>query len=135
MLNQYNLTPKQEAFAQAFVTLGIASEAYKQAYDAEAMNDNSVRVEACLLLKNENVAARVKMLQNDAKEALQITREMIASKMFDIMSNTKDEKTAIKAGESLSKLMGLNEPDKLDLGGGGFSINIVNPNNTLTNKD
>lgn len=130
--DENGLTPKMEAFAQAFVKLGIASNAYKEAYDADGMNDNSVKKEACLLLKNPDVKARVKELQNDAKEALQITREMISEKMFDIMSNTLDEKTAIKAGESLSKLLGLSEPDKIDIGTGGFSINIVNPNQSPT---
>lgn len=132
MKNEFGLTPKQEAFAQAFVDLGVASQAYRSAYDAEGMNDNTVKKEACLLLQNEDVAKRVAELRNEAKEALQITREMIASKMFDIMTKTQDEKTAIKAGESLSKLLGLNEPDKIDVGGTGFSINIVNPNQAPT---
>jgi len=128
--DENGLTPKMEAFAQAFVKLGIASDAYKEAYDADGMKIGTIYTEACLLLKTPDVKARVKELQNDAKEALQITREMIANKMFEIMSKTNDEKTALKAGENLSKLLGLSEPDKIDLGTGGFSINIINPKHT-----
>ena len=125
--DENGLTPKMEAYAQAFVKLGIASDAYKEAYDASGMKDGTIYTEASLLLKNPAVKARVKELQNDAKEALQISREMIANKMLDIMNKTKDEKTALKAGESLSKLLGLSEPDRIDIGSGGFSINIINP--------
>lgn len=125
--NEYGLTPKQEAFAQAFIDLGVASHAYKKAYNTENMEYTTIKREAHELVKHPAVSARIKMLRDEAKEDIQITREMIASKMYDIMSNTKDEKTAIKAGESLSKLMGLNEPDKLDFNGGGFNINIIKP--------
>ena len=39
MSNQ--LTPKQEKFAQVYVECGNASEAYRQAYNAENMQDDS----------------------------------------------------------------------------------------------
>jgi len=37
------LTPKREAFAQLVVTLGNASEAYRQVYSAENMNPDTVK--------------------------------------------------------------------------------------------
>ena len=37
------LTVKQEAFCQNYLELGNASEAYRQAYDAEDMNSNVVK--------------------------------------------------------------------------------------------
>lgn len=46
------LTPKQEAFAQRFVETGNASEAYRQAYNAEAMKAETVHRKAKELMDN-----------------------------------------------------------------------------------
>ena len=51
-----DLTIKQERFAQRYVELGNASEAYRQSYDAEDMSDEAIRVEASRLLDNPNVS-------------------------------------------------------------------------------
>ncbi|OWK36917.1 terminase small subunit [Fimbriiglobus ruber] len=56
-------TPKQEKFCQKYIELGNASEAYRQAYDAENMSPEAIGVEACRLLQNPKVALRIEDLQ------------------------------------------------------------------------
>lgn len=58
------LTPKQEAFAQAYVETGNASEAYRRAYNAEAMKPNVISVKACELLSSGKVSVRVAELRD-----------------------------------------------------------------------
>ena len=47
---ELKLTIKQEAFARAYVETGNASEAYRRAYNAENMKQESIAVRACELL-------------------------------------------------------------------------------------
>ena len=67
------LTPKQEAFALAYVETGNASEAYRRAYSAEKMKPASVAVNASKLLADAKVALRVQELQAKAVERHEIT--------------------------------------------------------------
>jgi Terminase small subunit len=54
-----DLTPKQEAFAQAYVEGGNAAAAYRQCYDVSpSAKSETVWSEASLLLGNPNVTAR-----------------------------------------------------------------------------
>jgi phage terminase small subunit len=57
------LTPKQERFARKYVELGNASEAYRQAYDAENMSGAAINEEAYRLTKNPDIALRILDLQ------------------------------------------------------------------------
>ena len=66
---QKALTPKQEAFARAYVETGNASEAYRRAYDADNMKPEVVKVKACELLKNGNVAVTVEALRRSTPNA------------------------------------------------------------------
>ena len=53
------LTPKQEAFAMAYVECGNASNAYRMAYDVnENTSDNSISVEASKLRNNPKITLR-----------------------------------------------------------------------------
>lgn len=46
------LTIKQEAFCQAYIETGNASEAYRTAYAADKMKPEAVHVQACKLQDN-----------------------------------------------------------------------------------
>jgi phage terminase small subunit len=70
------LTPKQDAFARAYVVTGDASAAYRSAYDAENMSAKTVNEAASRLLVHGKVAARVAELQQRKVEA--------AAEKFDI---------------------------------------------------
>ncbi|QEL19330.1 terminase small subunit [Limnoglobus roseus] len=58
-----NLTPKQEKFAQKYIELGNAAEAYRQSYDAKKMTDKTTWEAASRLLADSKVAARVNELK------------------------------------------------------------------------
>ena len=70
--NKYGLTPKQEAFAHAYVRLGNASEAYRQAYESNG-NGDTVRHEGEDLLANPHVSPRIDFLAQLALEAAEAT--------------------------------------------------------------
>lgn len=70
-------TPKQEAFARAYVETANASEAYRRSYDASGMKDSSVHVNACKLLSDTKVAQRVSALQEAAAKRHNVTVDKI----------------------------------------------------------
>jgi phage terminase small subunit len=75
-----NLTLKQEAFSQAYISLGIGSDAYKKAgYSYLSKSDKSIHEAACRVLNNSKVQARIKELQsvvaNIAEKKFEITAE------------------------------------------------------------
>jgi phage terminase small subunit len=72
-MTERTLTPKQERFAQKYIELGNASEAYRQSYDAENMSPEAVRVEACRLLQNPNVSLTIVELQEEARKRHAVT--------------------------------------------------------------
>lgn len=61
------LTPKQEAFCQAYIETGNASEAYRTAYAADRMKPEAVHVQASKLQDNPKIALRLKELQGEIK--------------------------------------------------------------------
>ena len=76
------LTPKQEAFAMAYVESGNASKAYKAAYDVnENTNNNSISVEACKLRNNPKITLRILELQELAQERHLITVDSLTKEL------------------------------------------------------
>lgn len=78
------LTPKQSAFALAYVETGNASEAYRRAYDAEKMQPESVWVAASRVLGDANVTLRVMELQQAAQERTLVTVESITRELEEV---------------------------------------------------
>jgi phage terminase small subunit len=69
MVAHKDLTPKQEAFAQAYVETGSPAESYREAYNAAGMKPTTIKVKASELLADPKVFARVKELRA-ARQAL-----------------------------------------------------------------
>ena len=68
------LTPKQEAFAMAYVESGNASKAYKAVYNVnDNTSDNSISVEASKLRNNPKITLRILELQELAQVRHSIT--------------------------------------------------------------
>lgn len=96
------LTQKQERFVQELIKGKSQREAYKIAYDAKKMSDNSIDVNASKLLKNTKVALRYNELRTKvvkrAEEKAIITAEEvlrgIASIAKDDIKNYLSFKTA-----------------------------------------
>lgn len=87
------LTPKQEAFAQHYVTNGgNASEAYRQCYDVKPdASKNSIHVCACKVLANPKVSVRVAELQATVAAKHGVTIDRIVSELATLgFSNMQD---------------------------------------------
>lgn len=104
------LTPKQEAFAQAYVETGNASEAYRRAYNAENMKSTTVMVKACTTLAQYKIRVRVEELQGEALERHNMTVDSIAELLMEDRDFARENGTpaaAVTASMGLAKLYGL----------------------------
>lgn len=67
------LTIKQETFCQKYIETGNASEAYRQAYDAENMKPETVAKRASELLVKGDIAGRLAELRQAVQVAHNVT--------------------------------------------------------------
>ena len=136
------LTHKQELFSQLVVKLNNQSQAYRDAYDvSENIKSSTVWTKSSELMANGKVSARVEELRKKEREKHNIDRDFIINGYLEIINDTNhvfklaDLKKAdsdstkrfyklkeitsnadkLRAMENLSKMLGLNEPDKLDI--------------------
>jgi len=67
----FPLTIKQERFANLYVLLGNASEAYRQVYDVSSLNEGTVNRNAFALVRHSKVAPRIAELQTKSLAPIQ----------------------------------------------------------------
>ncbi len=134
------LTPKEQKFAELYVTLGNASEAYRQAYNVTTTNLDTIKAKASKLLAKDNISTTINKLKGELSETHKIDRAFILQGYLQIISDadytfqlgadntlTKEDKQAfyrimnqtkntdkIRALEAISKMMGLNEPEVIE---------------------
>lgn len=98
------LTPKQERFAQLYVELGTAAEAYRRAYDSEGKPEG-VQVSASRLLADPKVSLRVEELRERLAELAIWKRldslETLAAIARRDEAQDKDKVAAVKAINSM----------------------------------
>jgi hypothetical protein len=100
------LTPKQEAFAKAYIETGNASEAYRRSYDAGKMKPATVNRKAVELLENGKITARLAELQSGHQKRHEITVDSITTMLADAYALAmKPEVTAV--GAAVSAALGL----------------------------
>lgn len=75
------LTAKQEAFCLAYLETGNASEAYRQAYNAEKMKPETVNRTAKELLDNPKIATRIDSLQAEAAKRNEVTVDSLLAEL------------------------------------------------------
>jgi phage terminase small subunit len=101
------LTDKQELFCLAYVELGDKNKAYRQAYDADAMNSNSVNVAAQEVFKNPTVTLRIEELQSEIRERNKIKIDDVLSVLSDMIkfdiSELYDENDNLKSIHDIPK--------------------------------
>ena len=112
------LTPKQEAFALAYVETGNAAEAYRRAYDVKAATQHSsIYVNASKLLDNAKIMQRVRTLQEQAADMCMYTVKD-AFNEYEVARNLAlqldNASAAIAAVNGKVKLFGLDQPTKID---------------------
>ena len=94
---ELNLTPKQESFCQLYIELGNASEAYRQSYDADSMQSDTVNRRAKELLDNGKIGARLYKIRKEHAMRHNITVDSLLIELEEA------RKTALDAGK-LEKL-------------------------------
>lgn len=78
------LTKKQEDFCNYYMETGNASEAYRRSYSCDNMKESTINRQAHELLKNPNITARVKALQDDLKAHSDIKKNEILEELSAI---------------------------------------------------
>lgn len=118
------LTPKQELFCQTYVKTGNASEAYRTAYNASKMKDTTINEKSSRLLKEYKISTRVNFLRNKVEEKHDLTKDKIINRLKEIifaqeeLGVDKIDLTAMnKAIDTVNKMLGYNEPDKVEHSG------------------
>ena len=86
-----SLTSKQEKFIQALVAGKSQRQAYKEAYNAAKMKDETIDTRACELLKNSKVKARYNELLEEHKNKALYTREEAVNDLIWIKEKAKED--------------------------------------------
>lgn len=105
------LTPKQEAFCQALIETGSASDAYRRAYNAGDMKPATVNREAKALTDNPKIATRLAELQREHAERHEITVDSLVAELeaarVKAMESARGVSAAVSATMGKAKLLGL----------------------------
>lgn len=109
-MDKIKLTPKQEKFCQVYIETGNASEAYRQAYNAEKMKPESVAVKASELLANGKIAVRIDALRALHQKRHEITVDDLVKELEEarkLAFETDKAAAAVQATMGKAKLLGL----------------------------
>ncbi len=108
------LTPKQTAFAQKYIELGNASEAYRQVYQCERMKTETVHNLASRLLNHPAVNEHIHLLKAEHKARHMITvddllTELEQARVAALKASTPQSSAAVSATMAKAKLLGLDK--------------------------
>ncbi|ARU94571.1 terminase small subunit [Tatumella citrea] len=108
------LTIKQEAFCQAYIEKGNASEAYRTAYAADKMKSEAIHVQASKLLDNPKVTLRISELKGEHRKRHNITvddllDELEEARQSALKAETPQSSAAVGATMGKAKLLGLDK--------------------------
>lgn len=119
-MTELKLTPKQEQFCQLYIELGNASEAYRQAYDADSMSEGTVNTKASELLKNGKITVRLKQIRTHHQVRHNITVDMLLDELEQARLAAKGDETRrpqanvmIAATMGKAKILGLDRISRL----------------------
>lgn len=114
-MTQAKLTAKQEAFAQGIADGLGQADAYRMAYDADGMKDESIYPQASKLMKNPKIATRIAELKSQVADKQLWTREMSVKGLmsaYRIALEAKSSTGMTGAVKELNIMHGYNEPTK-----------------------
>lgn len=122
------LTPKQEAFAQAYIETGNASEAYRRSYDAGKMKAEAIHVAACELLAHPKVSVRVNELKEVALKRHSVTvddiiRELEEARILAMTGEKPQTAAMVAATMGKAKVLGLITDKQEVTGANGGPVN------------
>jgi phage terminase small subunit len=101
------LTPKQERFIQNIVSGMSQREAYKEAYNAENMKDETIDTEACKLFNDHKISTRYKELIEELKNKAIMTAQERMIWLTEVIKDVQKEKVLVEDIE-ISKTADLN---------------------------
>ncbi|ELY4459713.1 terminase small subunit [Cronobacter sakazakii] len=124
------LTIKQEAFCQAYIETGNASEAYRTAYAADKMKPEAVHVQASNLKDNPKIALRLKELQGEIRQRHNVTIDSLLAELEEarqkaLSAETPQSSAAVAATMGKAKLTGLDKQVVEITGQGGGPVRVV----------
>lgn len=100
------LTAKQEKFAQAIALEDMSqADAYRSAYDASRMSDETLYVKASELANRDNIAVRIAELRQQAMTPKVMSAQRRREKLT-MLANDEDPQVAMKAIDLLNKMDG-----------------------------
>lgn len=108
------LTIKQEAFASAIANGKTQADAYRSAYNAENMKENSVWTNASKLMSDAKVAQRVEELRKGLEKKELWTREMSVKALIGAYKDGNPT-AKIAAVKELNAMHGFNAPTQLNV--------------------
>ncbi len=110
-----SLTTKQELFVQRLIEGYSQREAYKFAYNAENMKDETIDVRASKLLKEYKVNTRYKELIEEHKQKALWNRGKAEEKLLWLLDKSQEsiEETGLKQANSNSMLNAIKELNTL----------------------
>lgn len=79
-----SLTPKQELFCQKYVLTGNKSEAYRIAYNADNMKDETIHKKASALTSKEEVRGRIQEIQKDLEDRNKLNLDKVIQHISEI---------------------------------------------------
>ncbi len=104
------LTIKQENFVLAYIETGNASEAYRQAYDADRMKPETINRKAFELLDNGKITARLDAVQAEHRDRHDVTVDSICAELETARKQAlkaDQNSAAIAASMGKAKMHGL----------------------------
>jgi phage terminase small subunit len=117
------LSPKQEKFVQEYIKSGNATQSYLNA----GYSTKSPDVGASQLLRNNRVQERLEELKNASTKKFIIDKEFLTEKYLEIHNIALEGNINVSKGalDSLARMYGVNEPEKLDVTTQGDKINQI----------
>ena len=117
------LSPKQEKFCREYVLNG---ENGRQAYIKAGYSEKTADQGAVQLLRNTKVKDYLEELKKEASEFFKVDQKWLFDKYMELYELHRDGTPAVAKGsmDSVAKMLGLNEADKVELSGKveGFKI-------------
>lgn len=133
-----NLTPKQEKFAQKYIELSNASQAYRKVYDAKNMKTETINRNAKALLDNNKVAARINQLRERHLKKHEITMQTIAAELEEarqLAMRIEQPSPMVSASMGKAKLYGLITDKSEQNNTGEITINLNKIVHSARNND
>lgn len=125
MANVDGMTERQKLFVTHYLSNGFNGT---QAAISAGYSEKGAAVQADRLLRNANIQQLINKQQTKTARKLEITRESLIAEILEIKERCLEESpkegkfaqynNALKAIEQVTKMLGLNEPEKVELSGG-----------------